>query len=223
MRMLPFVLGLLVALGLAALVAMLGSRLFSTSPAEAAEAPPLSDPEAYATVVVPEFRFVDQRGAAVTNKDLLGTWTVLDFFFSNCPLQCPIMSGQMSRLQDMLAGSNVQLLSVSIDPERDTPERLRQYAESFEADPERWRFLTGEPGSGRTMARIMGFAVDIDQNPANRIELADGSLMDNLVHPSRFVVIDPQGRVVGLYDGMREDDVNQLAVDLKRAIARADR
>lgn len=182
---------------------------------------PLSDPSAYETVEIPEFTLVDQDGKTVT-KDYLRSgeaYTVMDFMFSNCQLACPIMSGNMLVLSQALEPFPVRFLSVSVDPVNDTPERLRQYAADLGADTGRWTFATGKAGEAARLVSAMQFApLQVDESEEHLIQLPDGSVMNNIVHPSRFIVVDPEGRVVGMYRGMNTDEVGQLELDLKRII-----
>src|SRR5262245_44198000 len=93
---------------------------------------------------VTDFALTERTGATVQRADLLGKVWVAAFGFTRCTGPCPQVSGTMARLQAELAGQpDVRLVSFSVDPDHDTPEVLRQYAERFGADPQRWLFLTG--------------------------------------------------------------------------------
>lgn len=77
-----------------------------------------------------------------------------EFFYSSCPDVCPLQSARMAHLQRDLADQpDVRLVSISVDPEHDTPEVLRDYAQRFGADPERWLFLTGDKVAIHRLAR----------------------------------------------------------------------
>ena len=97
---------------------------------------------------IPKFAFTNQDGREVTHRDYNGHVYVTDFFFSNCPSICPIMSSQMARLQENLRGAGllgqVKLLSHTVDPKRDTLEALAAYADQIGADLDHWNFVTGE-------------------------------------------------------------------------------
>ena len=100
----------------------------------------------------PTWELDSQLGNKVASKDLLGKAYVANFMWTHCRDTCPTMSLQMAMLQeriraDRLLGEDAVLVSFSIDPERDTPERLRKYADLFKADPGGWLFLTGDPVS----------------------------------------------------------------------------
>lgn len=94
---------------------------------------------------VPEFSLVDQNGRTVTNADLRGKIWITDFIFTRCKGPCPLMTARMLEMQKALTKTpEVKLVSVTVDPAYDTPEVLKAYAEANFADPERWKFLTGD-------------------------------------------------------------------------------
>jgi cytochrome oxidase Cu insertion factor (SCO1/SenC/PrrC family) len=94
---------------------------------------------------VPDFALIDQRGRPVRRADLEGKVWIASFIFTNCPDECPLMTAEMARLQSDLAHiDDLRLVSISVDPDRDTPAVLSQYAERFNADSGRWFFLTGD-------------------------------------------------------------------------------
>lgn len=146
---------------------------------------------------VPPFSLIDQSGRSVTAPDLQGHRTVITFIFTRCPVPefCPRLSQQFQLLQQRLAerpridGAPVQLLSVSFDPEFDTPEVLREYAERYGADPTVWRFCTGAVDEVRTLTRA--FAV--------HVEAAAGSLD----HTLATALVGPDGRLEKIWRGNR--------------------
>lgn len=93
---------------------------------------------------VPDFTLIERSGRLVTRTDLQGLVWAANFFYTNCPDTCPLQSARMARLQgDFADARDVRLVSISVDPEHDTPDVLRDYAQRFGAAPERWLFLTG--------------------------------------------------------------------------------
>jgi len=105
--------------------------------------------------VVPEFTLTERSERRVSRNDLLGRVWVVHFFYASCLDTCPLQSAEMATLQRDLADTpDVRLVSISIDPDHDTPEILQAYAQRFGADPERWLFLTGDK------AAIVRFAQD---------------------------------------------------------------
>jgi cytochrome oxidase Cu insertion factor (SCO1/SenC/PrrC family) len=94
---------------------------------------------------VPEFSLIDQNGRTVTNADLRGKIWIADFIFTRCKGPCPLMTARMLEMQKALTKTpEVKLVSVTVDPAYDTPEVLKAYTEANFADPERWKFLTGD-------------------------------------------------------------------------------
>jgi cytochrome oxidase Cu insertion factor (SCO1/SenC/PrrC family) len=94
---------------------------------------------------LPDFALVERSGRPVRRSDLKGKIWVASFIFTNCADECPLMTAEMARLQaEVAAVEDMRLVSITVDPERDTPAVLSQYAERFTADPERWLFLTGD-------------------------------------------------------------------------------
>jgi len=122
---------------------------------------------------------------------------VADIIFTRCPGPCASMTRAMSELQSALPPTQpVKLLSLTADPEFDTPEVLRKYGEKFGATPERWQFLTGKKLDVYRLA-TKGLLLAVDEVKADERTSPD----DLFVHSTRFVVVDKQGRVRGSFDG----------------------
>src|SRR5712691_3778505 len=99
---------------------------------------------------VPSFTLTDQLGRQFGSRDFLGRAALLSFVYTNCPDTCPLLTANMAQVQNKLRaqgllGSKVQLVSITVDPRRDTPALLAEYAGRYQADPDAWRFLSGEP------------------------------------------------------------------------------
>ncbi len=159
---------------------------------------------------VPEFTLVNQFHNEITRYDFRGYYWVVNFIFTNCGGTCPVMTFQMRELQnDIPADLPVKFVSITVDPERDTPDVLREYAEEAGADQERWMFLTGNKEKIYALARE-GFLLGV--------EAEGGTLQEPIMHSQRFVLVDPQGMIRGYYDGFDEDEVNQLYNDLENLL-----
>jgi cytochrome oxidase Cu insertion factor (SCO1/SenC/PrrC family) len=162
----------------------------------------------YATL--PEFQLVERNGSAVSLADLKGKVWVADFVFTHCAGPCPLLSSKMSRLQDAVQDlDGVQLVSFTVDPERDTPEVLTEYARRYRADPERWLFLTGpkEP-----LYRLVGegFLLAVD----------DGALAGGLItHSTRLALVDQHGRIRAYYDGAEPGTIDELLPGIRTLLA----
>jgi protein SCO1/2 len=118
---------------------------------------------------VPDFALIDQHGRPLRKADLAGNIWIASFIFTNCPDECPLMTAEMAKLQADLADvPDLRLVSITVDPQHDTPQILSQYAARFQADPERWFFLTGDKSTIYRLARE-GFrlsVVDPTEQPA---------------------------------------------------------
>lgn len=152
---------------------------------------------------LPEFELVDQDGQAFGLADLRGHVWIANFIFTSCTDVCPRLSMRMREVQSVLeeADDPVLLVSMSVDPTRDTPAKLRQYAARFDADPERWTFLTG-PLEDIESTVVGGF-----KTVMQRTEVDDTGFF-NIVHGERFILVDRAGRIRGYYqaddDGLRQ-------------------
>jgi len=148
------------------------------------------------------FNLTDQEGKPFSSDALRGKTWVADFVFTNCPGACPKMTMRMSGLQKTLARPGVHFVSFSVDPDRDTPAVLKQYAKNYDADPSRWHFLTGDKAALFQAARDMKLTAE----PA-------GVLGPEIAHAEKFLLVDGQGRVRGAYDSKDDDDMKRLAAD----------
>jgi protein SCO1/2 len=155
---------------------------------------------------VPDFSLVDQTGARLDGRDLDGKVWIADFVFTSCSSACPKLTGEMARLQRYLQNrgqdARTRLVSISVDPERDTPERLAAYAAGFHADPQFWKFATGSSQAIQD-AVVRGFKLGISKEKDP--DAADGF---TIVHGTKMVLIDARGEIRGYYDA---DDAMQMA------------
>src|SRR5690606_30879376 len=93
---------------------------------------------------MPECSAVSQDSTLIGREQMAGTITIVDFFFTSCPSICPIMSNEMVRVQDAFRKEdNVQIYSITIDPDYDTPDQLAEYSLKYNASPDKWHFLNG--------------------------------------------------------------------------------
>ncbi|MFQ5600661.1 MAG: SCO family protein [Candidatus Krumholzibacteriia bacterium] len=161
---------------------------------------------------VPDFEFVSQAGDTVRLDDLRGQVWIGDFIFTHCASSCPMMQAQLERIAAALGpDAPVRLVSFSVDPERDTPARLAEYAVAYGADPRRWLFLTGDKQQMRRLVRE-GFHLAVQD--ASPEDIAQGA--EAVLHSTRFVLVDAQGTIRGYYNGLDEEAVEQLGRDLQR-------
>ncbi len=174
--------------------------------------PTIPDP-GYEDFIVTGFSLVGEDGRPVDQSILDGHYTVLDFFFTNCPIYCPVMGQVMKRVQDETTGA--RLLSISVDGAHDTPEIISAYARSLGADPARWRFLTGDPAEVRSLVeKQLKLGIRIDDS--RRVSTRNGAEMDFIDHPTRLILVGPDRRVLGMYSYTREDEIDLLIKRLRR-------
>jgi protein SCO1 len=154
---------------------------------------------------VPEFQLTDQTGAPFSSSAALkGRVWVADFIFTNCPGPCPMMSSKMNQVQKALSGNDARLVSFTIDPARDTPPVLAEYANHFEAQPGRWYFLTGPVAALNALAK--------DAFHLNEI---DGK---NLEHSVRLALVDRSSQIRGFYLSTDKDAIPALIADARRLL-----
>ena len=148
---------------------------------------------------LPAFSLIDQRGRPFGLSDLRGQVWMADFVFTSCSDACPRLTAKMRSLQDRLdQGGRVGLLSLTVDPERDTPEKLADYARLSGARDDLWRFLTGNPAEvERTVVR--GFHVAMGKVPVPAEGAALQAQAFEIMHGDRLVLVDPRGRIRGYY------------------------
>ncbi|MGA7161214.1 MAG: SCO family protein [Bacteroidota bacterium] len=157
--------------------------------------------------IVPDFTLTERSGAKVPLSDLKGKAWIADFIFTNCGGNCPIMSSTMANFQEQLkTANNVLLVSISVDPERDTPETLRDYADLYKASPSRWLFLTGEKDKIDYLTR-QGFHLAVASD--------SGSTLEPIIHSTMFVLVDREGVIRGYYDSTDEKALGQIVADVR--------
>lgn len=212
---------------LIALVLLSGGAMVLLTRTRSSSSADFPAPVQDATFVIPPFQLIDQDGRAFTRDDLLGKISVLSVVFTNCPLACPTMTEKMSAVADAVVGSPIQFVSISIDPIRDRPERLREYRllhgiTGIKAD--RWRHLTSNDGSDAVVREIVenGLRAALEVDKSRPIRAHDGSEMFNVMHPTWFFVIDGRdglnARVLELYQSSNDADMQRLTSDLRKFI-----
>lgn len=155
----------------------------------------------------------NQLNQQVSLGQLKGKVIVADFFFTHCPSICPTLTKNMRRLQDamktkdimkLLDTSFVQFVSFTVDPERDTAEALKKYADKYGVNPDIWWLLTGPKKN------IYDFALN-----ELKMGIADGEGVDsNFIHTQKMVVLDKDHVVRGYYDGLDSVALTKLAKDI---------
>jgi protein SCO1/2 len=157
---------------------------------------------------LPTFQLTDEHEHAFSRDDLTGKVTVVDFIFTSCSTACPLLSAEMAKLQTELAtrglADRVQLASISVDPARDTVEKLRAFAATFGAKPNQWRFLRGDEAA--VQAVVVGGMKQVMEK-----ERASGAVDDfTILHGTRFVLVDEHAQIRGYYDANDPQSMGKL-------------
>ena len=152
---------------------------------------------------VPAFQLTNQIGQPFGSAQLTGKIWIADFVYTTCPGPCPMISSRMSELQKPLGKTDVHLVSFSVDPDKDTPQALRGYAEKLQAEPGRWDFLTGAKSAIYKLSHD-GF----------KLAVSDGSDAQGIpVHSTRMVLVDRYGQIRGYYEATEPEAMTKLLAD----------
>lgn len=154
------------------------------------------------------FSFTDQNNETLSSEDLKGNWWVADLVFTNCTTVCLPMTTNMSSLQDTLADEDIdaELVSFSVDPNNDTPDVLKDYAEEYDADEGNWHFLTGYDFHKIKEISVKSFGQLLKEAP-------EGD--DQVTHGTTFILVDPDGDVIKSYNGANMGEMDDIVEDLK--------
>jgi protein SCO1 len=154
---------------------------------------------------VPEFSLTERSGRQIGLAQLRGTIWIADFIYTSCEDTCPLQTAEMAKLQTELSAQKaVKLLSFSVDPEKDTPSVLSQYADRYNADIDRWLFLTGGQEEIKNLVQG-GF----------RLSAATASSDTGVIlHSPRLVLIDRQAQIRGYYDSRDKEALQRLRRDV---------
>ncbi len=157
---------------------------------------------------VPQFSLVERSGKTITLADLRGSVWVADFIYTTCTDTCPMQTAAMARLQEEWKDkAGLKLVSFSVDPEKDTVEVLSRYADRYEADKQRWLFLTGPQ---EEIGRLVQEGFKLSAVPL----VGTGNTESVVLHSSRFVLIDKQAEIRGYYDSRDPQALERLKKDL---------
>ena len=152
------------------------------------------------------FSLTNQNGLTVTEKDYINKIYVADFFFTTCPSICPKMTANMGLIQENIKTDNqVLLLSFSVNPEIDSVQQLKSYAIEKGVIDSKWNLLTGNKKEIYELARKSYLAVKTD---------GDGGEHD-MIHTENFILVDPEKRIRGFYDGTDIKAMDELLSDIK--------
>lgn len=162
---------------------------------------------------VPDFGLTDQSGETFRGSDLDGKVWIADFIFTNCPTYCPRLTKEMGELRERLSEHRdaVQFVSISVDPENDTPDVLRKYAKEHDAAYPNWTFLTG-PTKTVTDVVVEGFKA-----PMGEPQPKEKEDVYTILHARHFVLVDGNRRIRGYYR-TEPKQLDQLVQDVQRLL-----
>ena len=167
----------------------------------------------------PDFTFVNQNGDTISKSDLDGKIYLVDFFFTSCPSICPVMTANLMKIENRFSHyDEFAILSHTVDPKRDRPEVLKEYATARNITSKDWHFLTGEKDSLYAVAyKYLSSAMEDDSAPGG------------FLHTEYFVLVDKEGvmrsreddngNIIGVYDGTNAQHIRDLIDDIKVLIA----
>jgi protein SCO1/2 len=190
---------------------------------------------------IDDFALTEAGGHEVTLAELQGRVWIADFIFTRCRTTCPLMTSEMARLTDELAaGPELRLVSVTVDPEHDTPEVLSGFGRRYGADGDRWLFLTGdkeaiydltrrsfhlgvaEAGEEETLLAATGDAGTAGGDQATK----DGPVQyeggEPFIHSTRIVLVDREGTIRGYYDATDPEKLRDLRVHARSLLEEPD-
>ncbi|WP_127136304.1 SCO family protein [Flagellimonas oceanensis] len=155
---------------------------------------------------VADFALVNQNGDTITQENYKDKIYVADFFFTTCLTICPIMTKNMTEIQDAVKDDpNIMLLSHSVTPQIDTVAQLKRYALEKGVIDNKWNLVTGDKKQIYELARKSYLAVKND---------GDGGPFD-MIHTENFILVDKEKRIRGFYDGTNREEIDKLLADIK--------
>lgn len=175
---------------------------------------------------LPAFQLSNERGGTTASSSLQGKVWVANFVFTSCGHTCPMLTRRMKEFQNRLLALRVKqpdlparIVSFSVDPERDTPEVLAEYAKRFGADPSIWEFLTG-PAEQVQFTVVQGFKIAMGKVPMEgAIAAPNGGEIFDVLHGEKFVLVDQKGRIRGYYASESGQEMRRLLNDLQILLA----
>lgn len=185
---------------------------------DAADVPPtyrlfqLDEPRVWNPDEVDDFRLVDQTGTEFTRQDLLGKPWIVNFIFAQCSYQCPLTSRTMMEFEKTVSNVDFRMVTITVNPEEDTVDIMRKYAEIWGADPQRWIFATGDPEQVWKLIRE-GFKVSAWKNVGTDVQPGM-----KFAHDNNLIHVDAQGRILGRYDSTDAKEMSVLRRVLKGEI-----
>jgi protein SCO1 len=160
---------------------------------------------------VQPFSFNNQYGRVITEKEVAGKVYIAEYFFTTCKGICPKMNSNMKKIyNDFKNEKDFLILSHTVDPETDTVARMKRYADSIGVTTNNWWFLTGRKDSLYKAARV-SYLLDDPKNGNDKIE-------DQFIHTQFFALVDKNGRLRKIYDGLKKEELEELTKDIPKLL-----
>lgn len=160
------------------------------------------------------FELIERSGKTINETDLEDRVWISAFVFSRCTTSCPVISKTMKDIQLELSNTEVLLVSLSVDPDHDTPAVLREFADRYAANPERWWYLTGSKGTIYELI-LDRFKISVDQGES----IDPKEKAEAVAHSDRLVLVGPGNKIMGMFDSKDPKAVRRLE-DLARLLDR---
>ena len=155
---------------------------------------------------IADFELVNQNGKTITQQDFKGKIYIADFFFTTCPTICISMTNNMLKIQKEIENNpNILLISHTVTPKIDSVAKLKKYAEEKGVNDKKWHLVTGEKKEIYRLARKSYLAAKGD---------GDGGTFD-MIHTENFILVDPDKRIRGFYDGTNLEEISRLLSDIE--------
>ncbi len=148
-----------------------------------------SEGKLFEVMAVPEFELANQDNILITEKDMRGKVYTVEFFFTNCPTICPIMNQNLKEIEQEINSSDFGIISITIDPKRDTPENLKIHAGKLRIDNPNWHFLTGDRDYIYSLSKKFNIYMGEDESTA-----------EGLNHSGKIALVDKKGKIRSRYN-----------------------
>lgn len=158
---------------------------------------------------IPSFKLINQNGDIVTKNNLLGSIYVADFFFMSCPSICPKVKIEMLKIYDeFLEQSDFKMVSHTMDPKRDTPEKLKTYSKNLDVKTDKWMFLTGEQDD----------LMDLSNNGYFVAAMEDPEAPGGFDHSGKIMLVDKNGHIRAYSEGTKPNETPVLIKKIKQLL-----
>ncbi len=164
---------------------------------------------------IPAFTLLEKSGKGFSQSNLKGNFWVANFIFTRCQGPCPVLTQNMKVLEKSLP-NNVSIVTFSVDPDYDSPKIFTEYAQSFGIKKENWYFVTGNKKEVYSLIRS-GFKIGVEEN-------SEGSaITEQFIHSTYFVLVNPEGTILGYFDGNDPFTQKQIPLAIKIATVNQER